>query len=99
MGGYVVDGVGSLARESMRVDAWNTVKSELHSINGQWLTNYHDRSVTFRHRKLGHNVRVTLDGEVFIDVKLRNGDYKSEVYRSDLKSAVIYTRQFLQQHV
>lgn len=99
MGGYVFDGIGSAARESERLDAWRTVREELHSINGQWLTNYHDQSVTFRHRRRGHSLRVTLAGEVFADVKLRNGEYKSEVHTSDLKSALSYTRQFLQEHV
>lgn len=97
--GYVGDGVGSSVRESLRVEAWNTLKNELRDINGQWLQNFHDKSVSFRHRKLGHNVKVTLDGEVFIDMRIRSGDYKSEVRKTDLKSAAIYTRQFLQTHV
>jgi hypothetical protein len=93
------DGVGSRDRESMTVAAWATVKTELRDINGQWLQSFHDRSVTFRHRRLGHNVKVTLYGEVFIDIKLSDGNYKSEVHKTDLKSAAVFTRQFLQEHV
>jgi hypothetical protein len=91
--------IGAHARESQKIEAWATIKSSLHDINGQWIKNYHDRSVTFRHRKNGHNVRITLDGEVFIDVKLRNGDYRSEKHRADLKSATGFALAFLQAHV
>jgi hypothetical protein len=94
----ICDGVGSRAREAMKTEAWATIKAELRDINGQWLQSFHDSSVTFRHRKFGHNVKVTLDGQVFIDLKV-GSDYKSEVHKSDLKSAVIYTRKFLQEHV
>lgn len=96
--GYVLDGQGSVDRTAKRVEAWATVKRELHDINGQWLSSFHDSSVTFRHRRLGHNVKVTLDGQVFIDLKV-GSDYKSEVHKTDLKNAVIYTRKFLQEHV
>jgi hypothetical protein len=99
MGGYVFDGIGSAAREAQRLEAWAAVREGLHGINGQWLTNYHEQSVTFRHRRRGHNVRVTLAGEVYTDLKLRAGAYKSNVHKSDLKSALIYTRQFLEEHV
>ena len=78
------------------VDAWKTVKAELQNINGQWLPNYHDKSVSFRHRRLGHCVKVTLDGEIFVDVRISPTDYRSQVHKTDLKSAAAMCRKILQ---
>lgn len=96
--GMGYDGMTSLARESLRVAAWQTLKAELYEVDGQWTALVHDRSITYKHRRHGHNVRITLDGEIFLDLKVRACEYKSEKHKFGLKEAGQVMRQILRDH-
>lgn len=91
----IMDGVGSRAREAFKYDAWAKIKVELRGISDQWEQTLHDKSVTFRHKKHGHLVKVTLDGEVYVDQKLSKNTYRSEVHKLSLTDAAIAVRGYL----
>jgi hypothetical protein len=73
---------GARLQKALTAEAWDTIRQHLGGLqlSPGWEQNYHDRSVTYRHPKRGRTVKITIDGQVFVDQKMQNGDYKSEVF-------------------
>jgi len=88
----------SRAEFAVKANAWATIRKHLGEIKLQpgWVQDYHDRSVTYRHPKRGRMVKITLDGQVFVDQKKANGEYKSEVFAfGDIGFASVKAKELL----
>lgn len=69
--------------------AWsiiNRVITEL-QIKQPWETSFNDSSVCIKNVKKGYMVKITTESEVFVDLKLRNFEFKSEKYKCESMEA------------
>jgi hypothetical protein len=61
--------------------AWAVMKERLgNALLAFWIRTYHEKSLTFRNPKKGHDIKITVEGHVHHDRRIGNGEYKSAKY-------------------
>jgi hypothetical protein len=97
--GYPIPDVHSskVMRDSLRTGMWDRLKAHLGDFHDRrWTVFYHAQSITFRHQKRGHQLKVTTDGQIFLDRRISGIEYKSEHFKfDDTEKAAIRTREIL----
>lgn len=84
-------------KDSLREGKWVQLKAHLGDFHDRkWIVAYHAQSITFRHQRKGHQLKVTTDGQIFLDRKIASLEYKSEHFKfDDTEKAAIRTREIL----
>lgn len=67
------------ARHERNDSAWTTIREVLGTFqHPDWTNFYHAQSLTFRHKKLGHQVKIMVDGQIIVDKKVGKLQYESQ---------------------
>jgi hypothetical protein len=81
---------------------WADLKNEIGDhwdfAHERWLIQYHDSSITFKHTKRKHQLRLSINGELTVNQAVNPKElvFRSKHHQSKTaKDAVIMTREFL----
>lgn len=74
---------GNTLRHQVDEAAWDIIKSKLGTLPlpAGWVRAYAERSLTIRSRTGAFTLKITLDKQVFVDRRLKNKDYKSDLLK------------------
>jgi hypothetical protein len=101
--GYTVQQTSAkVADQAMVANAWSIIRREVGSLplDKQWTTAYHAKSLTVHSRRQGILIKVTIDGGVFYDRRLTDGNYRSEKLQApDMAQACALARERILRHL
>lgn len=90
----------SVAKNAVTANAWEIIRREVGALplSQAWTKAYHGRSITVQNRRRGITVKVTLDGQVFVDELVGKGEFKSHKHdEKDVAAACAVARLTLLQ--
>lgn len=80
MGYTVMVESSSRANQAVTANSWAIIRETLGSLNlpSDWQSAYHSRSLTLRSVKRGATIKITLDAQVFVDIQIGKGEFRSK---------------------
>lgn len=98
MGYRIESESASVAKNAVVANAWTIIRRDIGALDlgPKWEKAYHARSITVHNRGKGYTVKVTLDGQVFVDELVGKGEFKSSKFdEPDMAAACATARTIL----